>query len=130
MNQEMRRGANEVVWINTGYGGGNVPNLVGWYYHFATELVMGPTSVLSAIRHEERAGDIRPTHQKGGGEKLADHLLIPGVDWVDQYRLNEILVQGTFMRETDFIDRQMWQKMQMDGNAWFYFDRGMFISYF
>jgi hypothetical protein len=53
---------------------------------------MGPTSVLSAIRHEEGSKE---------GERLADHLLIPGVDWIDQYRLNEMLVQGTYMRERE-----------------------------
>lgn len=79
---------------------------------------MGPTSVLSAIRHEEGSK---------GGEKLADNLLIPGVDWKDRYGLNEILVQGTYLRENEFVDRGMWEGMQMDGKAWFYFDRGMFI---
>jgi hypothetical protein len=105
------------VWINTGFGGGNVPNLVGWYYHFATELIMGPTSVLSAIRHEEGSKE---------GERLADHLLIPGVDWIDQYRLNEMLVQGTYLREREFVDRKTWEGLQMDGKRWFYFDRGTF----
>ena len=80
---------------------------------------MGPTSVLSAIRHEEGSKQ---------GERLADHLLIPGVDWVDQYRLNEMLVQGTYLREREFVDRKTWEGMQMDGTAWFYFDRGTSIS--
>jgi hypothetical protein len=80
---------------------------------------MGPTSVLSAIRHEEGSK---------GGERLADHLLIPGVDWIDQYRLNEMPVQGTYMRETEFVDRKTWEGMQMDGKRWFYFDRGEFIQ--
>jgi hypothetical protein len=86
---------------------------------------MGPTSVLSAIRHEEASASKRP---KGdGGERLADHLLIPGVDWIDQYRLNEMLVQGTYLREREFVDRKTWEGMQMDGKAWFYFDRGTSI---
>jgi len=107
-------------------GGGNVPNLVGWYYHFATELIMGPTSVLSAIRHEEASAS---KHLRGeGGERLADHLIIPGVDWIDQYRLNEMLIQGTYLREREFVDRKTWEGMQMDGKAWFYFDRGTSIS--
>jgi hypothetical protein len=79
---------------------------------------MGPTSVLSAIRHEEGSK---------GGERLADHLLIPGVDWIDQYRLNEMLVQGTYLREKEFVDKETWKGMQMDGKAWFYFDRGTSI---
>jgi hypothetical protein len=87
---------------------------------------MGPTSVLSAIRHEEASSSKYPG--KDGGERLADHLLIPGVDWIDQYRLNEMLVQGTYMREREFVDRKMWEGMQMDGKAWFYFDRGMSVS--
>jgi hypothetical protein len=87
---------------------------------------MGPTSVLSAIRHEEASPSKYPG--KDGGERLADHLLIPGVDWIDQYRLNEMLVQGTYMRETEFVDRKTWEWMQMDGKRWFYFDRGMSIS--
>jgi hypothetical protein len=67
---------------------------------------MGPTSVLSAIRHEERShSSIDVKSGKDEGERLANHLLIPGVDWKDHYGLNEILVQGTDMRETDFIDR-------------------------
>ena len=107
-------------------GGGNVPNLVGWYYHFATELIMGPTSVLSAIRHEEASASKHPGNEVG--ERLADHLIIPGVDWIDQYRLNEMLVQGTYLREREFVDRKTWEGMQMDGKAWFYFDRGMFNS--
>ena len=87
---------------------------------------MGPTSVLSAIRHEEASAS---KHLKGeGGERLADHLLIPGVDWIDQYRLNEMLVQGTYMRKTEFVDRKTWEGMQMHGKRWFYFDRGMSIS--
>jgi hypothetical protein len=104
-----------IVWINTGYGGGGVPNLVGWYYHFATELIMGPISVLSAIR-QEQGGAV--------GEKLADHLLIPGVDWKDQYGLNEILIEGTFKRESEFVDRPTWERMQDGGKRWFLFDRG------
>lgn len=87
---------------------------------------MGPTSVLSAIRHEERLSTGNPL-ERDGGERLADHLLIPGVDWIDQYRLNEMLVQGTFMRETNFVDRKTWERMQGGGKTWFYFDRGMSI---
>jgi hypothetical protein len=111
-----------VVWINTGYGGGGVPNLVGWYYHFATELIMGPTSVLSAIRQERGAVG----HSLGAveEERLADHLLIPGVDWKDQYGLNEILVEGTFKRESEFVDRSTWGRWQDEGKRWFLFDRG------
>lgn len=117
-----------IVWINTGYGGGGVPNLVGWYYHFATELVMGPTSVLSAIRQKRgpvidhsTSIDHDPRDME---EKLADHLMIPGVDWKDQYGLNEILVEGTFKRESEFVDRRTWKRIQDGGKRWFLFDRG------
>jgi hypothetical protein len=87
---------------------------------------MGPTSVLSAIRHEEARASKHLREE--GGERLADHLLIPGVDWIDQYRLNEMLVQGTYLREREFVDRKTWEGMQMNGKRWFYFDRGMSIS--
>jgi hypothetical protein len=117
------------VWINTGFGGGGVPNLVGWYYHFATELIMGPTSVLSAIRQERGAVGHHPTEGRyslgpAEGDRLADHLLIPGVDWKDQYGLNEILVEGTFKRESEFVDRSTWERWQDGGKRWVLFDRG------
>jgi len=86
---------------------------------------MGPTSVLSAIRHEEASASKHPGREVG--ESLADHLIIPGVDWIDQYRLNAMLVQGTYLREREFVDRKTWEGMQMDGKAWFYFDRGRSI---
>jgi hypothetical protein len=117
-----------IVWINTGYGGGGVPNLVGWYYHFATELVMGPISVLSAIRQERGAVGHHPTGSRHDSENaeetLANHLLIPGVDWKDQYGLNEILIEGTFKRDSEFVDRPTWERMQDGGKRWFLFDRG------
>jgi hypothetical protein len=131
-----------IVWINTGYGGGGVPNLVSWYYHFATELVMGPTSVLAAIRTAEGEAEAEAEDEgKGGssiynkvgiqkGDKLADHLIIPGVDWKDRYGLNEYLVQGTFMREAELVDRPTWARMTNGEKDWVLFDRGMFCFSF
>jgi hypothetical protein len=57
---------------------------------------------------------------------MADHLLIPGVDWRDKYGLNEFLVRGTFGRgiEGGFVDRLEWERLQMSGKRWFVFDRG------
>jgi hypothetical protein len=103
---------------------------------------MGPTSVLAAIRTSEAEAE---AEGKGGseggssvnskmgiknGDKLADHLIIPGVDWKDRYGLNEYLVQGTFMREAELVDRPTWAQMTNGEKDWVLFDRGMFCFSF
>jgi hypothetical protein len=54
---------------------------------------MGSTSVLSSIRDSD-TNALKPGLRET--DKMADHMIVPAVDWKDHYGLNEFLVQGTY----------------------------------